>query len=140
MTTDRLTNLFIGLGLLLGFATLYVLATMPQQVFGSVPETQEYQATTTYAAQVPTERKLKEGRGALAQVTITGDNTGLMTLYNATTSDVNKRTGNPATSTILIADFPTAAPEGTYTFDAVFTTGLLLVTSGTPATSTITYR
>ncbi len=116
-----------------------VLTASPFNAHGSVAQSNEYQATTTFALSTSV-RTLKTGFGSLAQVTITGDNTGLITIYNATTSDINARTGNKATSTLVIADFPASTPEGTYTFDAQFTDGLLVVTSGAPATSTITYR
>jgi hypothetical protein len=106
---------------------------------GSVQEGQEYQATTTNAASTAI-RTIKTGQGALGSLVITGDNTGTITFYNATTSDVTKRTGQKATSSITIADFPASSPEGTYTFDASFADGLLVVTTGAPATSTITYR
>ena len=118
----------------------------PSDALGSVVDTAEYMSTTTFAASVPVQMVLKSGGsvratpGSLAQVVITGKNTGLMTLYDATTSDVNLRTGQKATSTILLADFPTNAPEGTYTFDAKFNNGLLLIVSGAPATSTIMWR
>lgn len=121
--------------LLLGFGSLF----RTEPAFGSVQETQEYQATTTYALSTA-HRVLKPAPGALAQVTITGDNTGLITIYNATTSNASLRAASKATSTIIIADFPASTPEGTYTFDAAFSDGLLVVTSGAPATSTITWR
>lgn len=117
----------------------FSLFTFQQQGKASITMGSEYMSTTTYALAV-SERILKTSFGSLGSVVITGDNTGLITLYNATTSDVTKRTGNKATSTITIADFPASSPEGTYTFDVEFTDGLLLVTSGSEATSTITYR
>lgn len=129
------TALFIAIAL----AAFFALSLSTQVAKGSVSDTNEYNATTTNALSVA-QRTLKNGRGSLAQVTITGDNTGLITVYNATTSNVSLRTGQKATSTIIIADFPASTPEGTYTFDALFTDGLLVVTSGAPATSTITWR
>lgn len=107
---------------------------------GSIKTGEEYTATTTYAALTPSIRTLKTTYGALGQVTITGANTGLMSLYDATTSDATKRAASMATSSILIADFPASAAAGTYTFDARFTNGLLLVSSGLVATSSIMYK
>lgn len=107
---------------------------------GSVEVGSSYMATTTYAGNPNTNRTLKTGYGTLGSVVITGDNTGTISLYNATTSDITKRTGATPTSTIFIVDFPASSPEGTYTLDADFSTGLLMVTSGTPATSTVTWR
>ena len=134
-------NFILGLTLAV-FITLgaVVLGYHTPVAYGSVAVSNEYQATTTNAAQVPVVRVLKPAAGSLAQVTITGKNTGLETFYDATTSDVNLRTGNTASSSILLADFPTNAPEGTYTFDLQTKVGILLVVSGAPATSTITYR
>ena len=139
MTLKTFLPLATALTVALIMAAFFALSLSAQIAKGSVSDTNEYNATTTHALSV-TERTLRTGRGSLAQVTITGDNTGLITIYNATTSDVTRRTGQKATSTIIIADFPTATPEGTYTFDALYTDGLLVVTSGAPATSTITWR
>ena len=115
---------------------------MPDPVVGSVQTGNEYNATTTGSIQTPAVRVLQTGPGSLGSVVITGANTGTIQLYNATTSDVTKRTGQKATSTITLADFPASAAAGTYTFDAVYTDGLLLVTSNSPVTptSTITSR
>lgn len=136
MTISKSSIAVLLLALIIGAYAVYVSS---ERALGSVSDTNEYNATTTFALSTAV-RTLKTGTGSLAQVTITGDNTGLITIYNATTSDVNARTGNKATSTLVIADFPASTPEGTYTFDARFTDGLLVVTSGAPATSTITWR
>lgn len=141
--SNIIKNTLYGALTLVVVASLAVIAFSSLQgtsVGASVIEGQEYNATTTYGAHPQGERTLKTGAGSLGSVIITGDNTGLITFYNATTSDVNLRTGNTATSAITVADFPASSPEGTYTFDAVFTTGLLMVTTGTPATSTVTWR
>ena len=141
-TADRVY--FFGAALaavLLAFVVFWGLNN-PETAVGSVAAGNDYQATTTSAAGAGTTaiRTLKTGVSTLGSVVITGDNTGTLTVYNATTSDVTKRTGNKATSSIIIADFPGSAPEGTYTFDAEFTDGLLLVTSGSAPTSTVTWR
>lgn len=127
--------------LLVGLFAYAILQKDP--VYGSVETGQEYNATTTGSIQLPAERNLKTGSGALGSVVITGAlSGGKLTLYNATTSDVNKRTGQKATSTIVLADFPIGYSVGTYTFDASFSDGLLLITSASPTapTSTITWR
>lgn len=118
----------------------YLLVSQSFKVEASTIQGSDYNATTTFAASAPNERLIKTGSGSLGSVVITGKNTGLMTLYNATTSNVNLRTGNKATSTIMLVDYPTNAPEGNYVFDIQFTDGLLLVTTTGVATSTITYR
>lgn len=126
----------IALGLLAG--VWFMVNNQP--VLAGVSVGSEYNATTTFAAHPLAERVLKTGSGTLGSVVITGDNTGLISFYNATTSNINARIGNTATATILIADFPASSPEGTYTFDTNFNHGLLMVTSGTEATSTVTWR
>lgn len=126
---------------LIALASLFLLFSMKSQsALGSVEVSNEYNATTTFAGHTKDSRLLKTGAGSLGSVIITGDNTGFIRLYNATTSNINNRTGNVATSSLLIADFPASSPEGTYTFDSNFTTGLLMITVGNQATSTITWR
>lgn len=139
---ENRTNLTIAFVLLalVGILSygIYQSVRNPIQAEASVSQTSEYLSTTTPSS--PAERTLKSGTGTIGQVTITGANTGFLLLFNATTSDVTKRTGQKATSTITIADFPASAAAGTYTFDAQFTDGLLLLTSGNAPTTTITYR
>lgn len=103
----------------------------------------EYHATTTNSFTVgggPTEKALLTEPGTLGSVVITGANSGTINLYDATTSNINARTGNLATSAILVASFPASAAAGTYTFDGVVVNGLYLSVAGTAPTSTITYR
>jgi hypothetical protein len=120
---------------------LVLIALRTPLASASVITGDEYVATSTYAALPQPVRTLKAGYGALAQVTITGANTGTMTLYDATTSNASLRTGQTATSSLtVLADFPASVAAGTYTFDARFSSGLLLSGSGLLATSTITYR
>lgn len=119
---------------------VFLIYQTPRAAFGSVSSSNEYAATTTNATSQLV-RALRTSRGSLGQVTITGANTGTMTLYDATTSDATKRATSKATTTLnILADFPASAAAGTYTFDAAFTDGLLLVSTGLPATSTITHR
>ena len=116
---------------------------------GSVEVSNEYLATSTAASgaygAVTTGRVIKGGitkaSGTLGSVVVTGANTGVLNFYDATTTDVTLRTGNKATSTILLASIPTNMAAATYTFDVQFTDGLLLeLVSGTMPTTTITYR
>lgn len=106
---------------------------------GSAPVGESYVATTTGTglASIAT---LKTGFGQLGSVVVTKTDTGTVTLYNATTSNINLRTGKLATSTITLATFPTGATVGTYQFDLQFTDGLLVVTTGNPASSTILWK
>lgn len=140
-----ITYSIIGI-LLVGTFIAYLMSMQPWGVVGSVVQGNEYQATSTaanalYGARTDAEGLLKTGYGSLAQVTITGANTGILNFYNATTSNVNLRTGNKATSTLLIASFPASAAAGTYTFDATVSTGLLYVLEGgLMPTTTIMWR
>jgi len=115
-------------------------------VKGSVEETNEYMATSTaastiYGATITGDTLIRTGTGSLAQITITGAASGIFNIYNATTTNVDLRTGNKATSTILIVSFPSSVATGTYTFDAQYTDGLYLdLVSGNMPTSTILYR
>lgn len=131
---------------LAGFAVAllagYVLFANSHEALGSVAQTNEYQATSTYPNYDGTGvRVLRAATGStFGSYVIAGKNTGLVTFYDATTSDVTQRAAALSTSSILIADFPTNAPEGTYTFDVVTKYGLLMVTSGSVATGTATFR
>lgn len=143
--TNRITVSVIAIALLVIAGLLAYIAATPRQALGSAIEGQEYLATSTaavnvYGANIQASALIKTGRGGLAQVVITGANTGTMHFYNATTSDITKRASSKATSTILLASFPASTAAGTYTFDVAFTDGLYLDVSGTVATSTITYR
>ena len=145
--TKNLTLVLISftiavVGVLAGLAII-TYNTLP--AFGSVSVTDEYIATSTATNSVygafTTGRLIKPGQGTLGSVVITGANTGIVNFYNATTSNVLKRTNNTPTSTILMASIPASAAAGTYTIDGLYTDGLLVVLeSGNMPTTTITYR
>ena len=78
--------------------------------------------------------------GTLGSVVVTGGNTGKLDILNASTSNVNLRTGNKATSSLYLASFPILATTTTYTFDIEFTNGLLVDYTTAAASTTITYR
>lgn len=137
----------IAVAFLLIAVTLAMLVLQnPREAYGSIRVGDEYMATSTaansvYGATITGDALIRTGQGQLGSVIITGAGTGIINLYNATTSNVLARTGQPATSTILIASFPASTAAGTYTFDTTFTTGLLVeLESGVMSTSTITYR
>jgi len=139
-TTKVYLVLFV-LVMLLAFMLIWGAANHPYTAEGSSVVGNDYYATTTGATSGnPAIRTLKTGDGALGSVVITGANSGTITVYNATTSNVTLRASGKASSTIIIADFPANAATGTYTFDAQITDGLLVVTSGNAPTSTVTYR
>lgn len=144
MTTTQ-TLIGYGFGLFL-IALALVLLQRPQPAVGSIIQGFEYTATSTagssvYGATVTGSRVLTSRAGSLGSVIITGANTGVFNLYNATTSNVNLRTNQTPTSTILLASFPTNATAGTYTFDMEYGYGLYVdLISGVMPTSTITFR
>ena len=116
-----------------------------QPTLGSVIQGNEYQATTTIKSSDSGTfdglEQLKIGQGSLAQVTITGANTGVLVFYDATTSNASKRSADRASSTIAIAEISASVAAGTYTFDAEFTDGLLMSRlGGLGPTSTVMWR
>lgn len=138
--------LYVATGVLLFAIAAHLFFLQTDKAIGSVAVSNEYTATSTaansvYGATITGDKLVRTGSGSLGQVVITGANTGVLNIYDATTTSVLLRTGQVATSTILIASFPASAAAGTYTFDAVFNTGLLLdLESGNMATTTILYR
>lgn len=117
-----------------------------QPAYGSVEIGNNYLATTTaanslYGANATTDYLVRTGGGTFGSLVITGANTGIINIYDATTTSVLKRTGNKATSTIHIASIPASAAANTFTFDVQFNTGLLIdLDTGLMPTTTITYR
>lgn len=113
-------------------------------VLGGVQQGSEYnQSTSTKSfngTSIANLQVLQNGPGALGPVTITGAAAGQINLWNATTSDVNLRTGNKASSTLLIMTIPVSAAAGKYGDDVAFTTGLMIEILGTAPTSTIPWR
>ncbi len=108
-------------------------------------EASDYMATSTAASNAygafTIGRVIRKGSGSFGSVIITGANTGIVNIYDATTTDVTLRTGQTATSTILLASFPASTAAGTYTFDAVYKQGLYVdLVAGNMPTTTITFR
>lgn len=135
-----LTALVLGLSIIVGSFIL-----QPKQNFGAVVTGSEYTSTSTaqnsvYGA-ITGPGRIKSGFGSLGTIVITGANTGIINLYDATTTDVTKRTGNVATSTILIASIPSSLVAGDYVYDVSLSYGLYLdLVSGNMPTTTISYR
>lgn len=132
---------------LLSGAILFLAAVLfirvPGQVQGSVQFGSEYHSTTTSTGRFGTLVNLTgttAQSGALGSVIITGAATGVINIYDATTTDVTLRTGAMGTSSILLATFPSSEATGTYTFDAQYYRGLIVETIGTMPTTTITSR
>ena len=112
---------------------------------GSVSVSNEYRATSTalsagYGAGT-VDAQIKTGYGTLGSVVVLGADTGVVNLYDATTTDATLRASSKATSTILITSLPASLVAGTYTFDVRFNDGLLLdLVQGNMPTTTITFR
>lgn len=136
ITIGVIVVLFIGYSFLTGTTAIPL---------GGVTVGNEYNATSTAGSNVygafTGDQLLKTGWGSFGSVIITGANTGIVNFYNATTSDVTQRTNNIASSTILLASIPASTVAGTYTFDVIFTDGLLLeLETGIMPTTTVTWR
>lgn len=135
----------IGIAIVLIAGTVFFAFSTEKNV-GSVVQGSEYSATSTapssaYGATITGSALVKNGPGQLGQITITGAGTGVVNIYNATTTNVSARLGQVATSSILLASFPASTAAGTYIFDVPFTYGLYVdVVSGAIPTSTISYR
>jgi hypothetical protein len=137
----KLTLSIAALLVAIALVLTVVLYAPPQDVQGSQLQGMDYNATTTGESTAQNvESLLKTGSGSLAQVALMGAATGVMSLYDATTSDASLRDAGQATTSNLIAAFPNSAAANTYMFDATFNRGLLLITDGTAPTSTITWR
>ena len=120
---------------------------------GSVAQSNEYHATTTYQ-----NMGLSEPVGVINLASTTGDiyavkrgSLGSLVvpllaatsfdIYDATTTNILQRDPSMTTNSIRLASFPASVAAGTYTFDEVYYNGLLVQFNGTnfPST-TITYR
>lgn len=107
-------------------------------VQGSVSQGSSYHSTTTRAFNgnaIANGQLLQLGPGDLGSVVITGAGTGVINIYDGTTT-----AAHTDSATTTIASFPASTTAGTYTFDAQYYKGLIIETVGSVATSTITYR
>lgn len=128
------------------FACAYLYTIGTKDALGSVPQGSDYIATTTgeatnYGNTITGSHLIRTGSGSLGSIVITGANTGIVNIYDATTTDITKRAAALSTSTILRASFPASTVAGTYVLDATFTNGLYVdLVTGKMPTTTITYR
>ena len=106
----------------------------PSDVVASVARGGEYQATSTYPTVLTARHTLIDNTyGTLGSVIISSTTAGTMKIWNATS------TTDSASTTI--ATFAASAANGTYTFDAIITRGLIIETSiGFAGGYTITHR
>lgn len=133
-----LTLILIGVLLVVGFSVKQTLST--KSCVGSVNQANEYNSTSTSYLSATLASVIVSGPGALGSVVITGANTGSIIFYDATTTNVNLRTNQAATNTIILGTIPASLAAGTYTFDTYFQNGLLAEKTGLMPTSTITFR
>lgn len=111
---------------------VFVALKTSEPAIASVSQGSEYIATTTQG--INSNMLLNTGFGTFGSVVITGLNTGTLTVYDSASTTIT------AASSTVLASFPASAPVGTYTFDVRYTKGLVIVPTGTQATSTVTYR
>jgi hypothetical protein len=131
----------LALAVLAVFLVLYFfVAGNAPHAAGSVGIGNDYQGTTTSQGRFTNDITLATGTGSFGSIVITGAAAGVINIYDATTSNVSARTGQTASSTILLASIPASAAAGTYTFDRVYENGLYVDIVGTIPTTTITYR
>lgn len=127
--------------ILVGAISVLYLVGAANKTEASVTRFAEYTSTTTAASIIAAgDYTVFTGPGSLGSIVITGAAAGTISIYDATTTNINNRTGNTATSTILEASMPASAAVGVYTFDSLVSRGLVISLTGAVATSTITYR
>jgi hypothetical protein len=113
---------------------------------GNAPIGSELNATTTgigvgFASAINTYTATTSPQhGTLGSVIFTAPTLGIVEFYDATTTNVNLRTGNIASSSLLIAHFPAGTGTSTIEIDYAWRYGLTVVFKGTVSTSTILYR
>ena len=138
-----MNKLLIGLGIVaLSLVTSVGVVELNKPVqeksLGSVARAGEYQPLAIKGASTGG-AVLTSSPGTLGSIVITGANTGLINVYNTTTTNANLRAGVTSTLPVL-ASIPASAAAGTYTFDVVATYGIAYEITGTPPTSTLTWR
>ncbi len=107
----QMLALIAAIFVIVGFVSIIV--NMPEKAYGSSFVGSDYSrmnlaASAAYGATTspqvtPITGSIKTGAGSFGSVIIEGAAAGLMNFYDATTTNVAKRTGNKATSTILLA-------------------------------------
>lgn len=133
-------NLPIIFAVLIVGAIVILTSHFEQKNVSSVNYGNEYHATTTSSGRFPTVATLQTDSTTLGSVIVTGSAAGTLDIYDATTTNVSLRAAKFASSSILVASFPTGMATGTYQFDQTLYQGLTVVSTGQMATSTITYR
>lgn len=115
---------------------------LTQKSFGSVNDSSAaYESTTTRSAvlgvPLTSPTTLSLGFGTLGSVIITGANTGITYIYDATSTNAH----SDYVGTTTLAIIPASMAAGTYVFDVKYTRGLVIETiGGLVASSTITWK
>lgn len=147
--TNTLNRFLVAIVLLAVIGLFSLTLQAPRGAQGSVTVGNSYLSTTTPSVAdmtnlCPTPGGLASTTtGTLGSVNVLEAGVGTLTIYDATTTDVNLRAATYSTSSIRLADFPTAPTEASYHFDIEFKRGLLVdyTTTGTGVSSTtISYR
>lgn len=137
-------NIKIGLIIVIAVVAMSFLFSWvrTERVQGSVSVTDEYMSTTTGISRFPTTGYdlLNASPGTLGQIVVTGTASGQLNIYDATTSDVTRRTFNTSTTSIWVVNLPGQTATGTYTFDSRFNYGMLVIPVGNMPTTTIMFR
>lgn len=132
--------LIVGIivGIIVGLMAGIYLTYQNKAALGSVTTGNEYMGTTTRqfnGTALSNASVLRTGTGSLGSVVITGAATGVINLYDATSTVTNTQYG-----TTTLATFPASVATGTYTFDVTYSRGLVYEVIGTAPTSTITFK
>jgi len=110
-----------------------------EQPVGSVARASEYHYTTATSTDY-INPLIKTGAGTFGSIVVNLLGTAPITFYDATTTNVNLRVKATSTLPVLAYIAPSQA-AGTYTYDTVFSDGLLAIWgTGTVASTTITWR
>lgn len=78
--------------------------------------------------------------GTLGSIYFATVTTAPVDIYDATTTDITLRTGNLATTSLLLASFPSGTGTSTVALDVRYRYGVIAVFKGTVSSTTITTR
>lgn len=126
-------SLFVSMTILLG-----IIAFASQAQKGNVGSVQDgsayaYYDVTSAQASSTVATRVRGGTGVLGSVIIASSSLKVISIYDGNTATTSGNT--------LIAQFPAFAPAGTYTFDVVVKSGIVVdVPASMTGNYTITYR
>lgn len=150
---SKLEKILAGALIVAGFAVLSFLIVVTQKANvseASVSQSSDYTATTTGAGGGFTGSVARIGfdygdlnaaiSGSIGSIYFALPTTGQVDIYDATTTDITKRTGAISSTTLLLASFPAGTGTSTVAIDAKYRFGLIVVFKGTNSSTTVTYR